>query len=61
MNNLKKKKLMKISAENHKNIVFEIQKIKTLYRCLFPGCSSKFKEKGNLITHNRIHVIKMLI
>ena len=51
---------MNISAENQKNIIFEIKKIKTLYRCSFPQCSSKFREKGNLITHTRIHVYNFL-
>ena len=47
--------------EKVQNQVFEIKKIKTLFRCKNEGCSSKFKEKGNLITHIRIHVNTQII
>ena len=48
-----------IELEKSHSQKFLIQKQRKLFKCDYEGCNRQFREKGNLKTHIRIHVMKI--
>ncbi len=55
--NLFKKQNMISKKRNRIGNYFCVIKEKQIYKCPYENCNRSFKEKGNMNTHIRIHVI----